>query len=184
MAEDKHDDGTQTGAKPTNGSADDAPQSEDRAGDGERGQQQELAPEMDWLVPYFGAPVVVQTTEALWLVGSASAMPAKNSDGQVGFLGLPELTKDEAGETHASDVFVGVILNPAPCGSRVLMMHQKMSQGKIQGGALYVLRPEQIACVVQAIPSDDQVAEAQARLSGRRIHLPGSPDGHGGKLVT
>lgn len=148
-------------------------------------QQLHLSPEMEWLRPHFSVPVIVQTTVPLWRVKPRAALLAQGPDGKPGALGVPEMLTDAKGEPMAVDYFDNAVIQPSHCGTRVVIM-QKIDEGHggDQGQALYTISPDQIQCISQVIPTEEQVQREIDRLKGGQIVVPGAPGNQPGKIIT
>jgi len=179
------------GETPTNGGAQESTPQGAQASKEQATNETELAPEgtqiafeLEWLVPHFGVPVTVQLSEPIWLVRASAAMLVRGPQGEKGVLGIPSLATDKEGNTGSSDVFENVVLQPAHCGTHVVIMQKSNDDDPADlCQTLYTVRPDQIRAVSQAVPSRSQVERAVEQARNPLIKIPGAPNNEGGQLI-
>lgn len=175
--------GTKTGAKTEKPKAEEP---EDKGGNGEGTAEPEgpapkkkveLSPEVVSWLPYCGQPLTVHLKFGLVLMDCTDEMEmpvdAKGRMGVVGIAGPAKYRDPETAEKKegiVTDTIERVVMQPAPCGQRLLLLH-RTDERTGQSGAMiaYAVRPEDIWCVSQVA----QLPQRMQRPEGRRIIAPG-----------
>lgn len=141
-----------------------------------------LSPAVQSWSVYFGQPVTVHLKREVMLMDFVEMMRLPVGEGQeqvsVGIAGPATFRfeeKDENGDStfvekgRYTDTICRVMLQPAPCGTRIMLLHRTdESEGQSGAVLVYVVDPEDIYCL-------SQVGE----VPSRRVQVP-----DGQRIVT
>jgi len=146
-------------------------------------ERPELSAEVKGWLPYCGVPCTVQLRTPLVLMDCQEVVRIPVDEhgntrphGVAGPAVFRQVVSDEDGENHVvergqvTDTVDRVMMQPAICGRRLLLVRRMDDPG--QSGALigYVVNPAEVVAISQVIGvPESRVAAAD----GPRIHLPG-----------